>query len=170
MATNPTSVTTPTDRKIVVTRRFAAPRRLVWDAWTDPKHLSRWFVGPRGWTMSACEIDLRPGGTWHYRWRRVSDDSGRGGPAVGTEMSIRGEYREIVPSRRLVCTDFWGGNWPGTLNTLTPADEDGGEATTVTQQIDYPTKEARDAALGTGMTDGMAAGYERLDEYLTTMQ
>jgi uncharacterized protein YndB with AHSA1/START domain len=175
MKLNPTTVTTPTDRQVVITRRFAAPRGLVWDAWTNPKHLPQWLFGPHGWKMSACEIDLRPGGTWHFRWRRVTteDDDGQEGgamgPTVGTEMSIRGTYREIVPSRRLVSTDFWGGNWPDTLSTVTPTDEDGGSATTITQQISYPTHEARDAALATGLPHRMCRAYDRLDDYLQTI-
>jgi uncharacterized protein YndB with AHSA1/START domain len=140
-----------------MTRVFDAPRRLVWEAWTDAEHVSQWLLGPEGWTMPVCEIDLRPGGEWHFVWRR----------AEGAEMEMRGEYREITPPERLVSTESWGEDWPETLNTLILAEEDG--KTTVTQTVLYPSKEARDAALGTGMQEGASQSFERLAEHLRTM-
>ena len=151
-----TTFTTPTDREIVMTRVFDAPRRLVWEAWTNPEHLPHWMLGPDGWTMPVCEIDLRPGGSWHFLWRR----------ADGTEMGMRGLYKEVVPPERLVSTESWGGDWPETINTLTLTEEGG--KTTVTQRVLYPSKEARDAALKTGMKDGVAASFDRLAAYLRT--
>ena len=148
------AVTTPTDREIVMTRVFDAPRRLVFEAWTSPEHLPRWMLGPEGWTMPVCEIDLRPGGAWHFVWRR----------ADGTEMGMHGAYREIKPPERLVSTESWGGNWPETLNTLVLSEKDG--KTTVTLTILYPSKEARDAATKTGMKDGVSVSFDRLAEYL----
>lgn len=65
-------ITTPTDVEVVMTRVFDAPRRLVWEAWTTPEHLQKWLLGPEGWSMPVCEVDLRPGGTWHYVWRRAN--------------------------------------------------------------------------------------------------
>ncbi len=150
-------VSTPTDREAVVTRVFDAPRKLVFDAWTNPKHLPRWMLGPEGWTMPVCEIDLRPGGAWHFVWRR-SD---------GTEMSMRGVYKEIKPPERLVSSESWGGNWPETLNTLILTEDHG--KTTITLAILYPSKEARDAALQTGMKEGMSQSFNRLEEYLRTI-
>ncbi len=147
-------VTTPTEREIVMTRVFDAPRRLVFEAWTDPKYLPHWMLGPEGWTMPVCEIDLRPGGEWHFVWRR-SD---------GTEIEMRGVYREVAPPERLVSTESWGGNWPETLNTLLLSEEDG--QTTITQTVLYPSTEARDAALKTGMKEGVSQSFDRLDEYL----
>ena len=149
-----TTFTTPSDREIVATRVVDAPRRLVFDAWTSPEHVPHWMLGPEGWTMPVCEIDLRPGVAWHFIWSR-SD---------GTEMEMRGGYREIVPPERLVSTESWGGDWPETLNTLVLTEEDG--KTTMTCTVLYPSKEARDAALGTGMKEGWSASYDRLDEYL----
>jgi uncharacterized protein YndB with AHSA1/START domain len=140
-----TTFTTPSDHEVVMTRVVDAPRTLVWEAWTNPEH------------VPVCEIDLRPGGTWHYVWRQ-SD---------GTEMEMRGEYREIAPPERLVSTESWGGDWPETLNTLILHDEDG--KTTITQTTLYPSKEARDAALQTGMTDGASVTFDRLAQYLRTM-
>jgi uncharacterized protein YndB with AHSA1/START domain len=105
----------PSDREIVATRTVDAPRRHVWDAWTRPEHLPHWMTGPEAWTMPVCEIDLRPGGGWHFVWRN----------ADGAEMEMRGEYREIVPPERLVHTESWGGDWPDTLNTLVLTERDG---------------------------------------------
>ncbi|MGH3937517.1 MAG: SRPBCC family protein [Pseudonocardiaceae bacterium] len=152
-----TTFTTPSDREAVMTRVVDAPRRLVWEAWTNPEHVPNWMLGPEGWTMPICEIDLRPGGAWHFVWRR-SD---------GTEMGMHGEYREVAPPERLVSTESWGDDWPETLNTLILTEEDG--RTTITQTMLYPSKEARDAALQTGMTDGASVTFDRLDEYLKTM-
>ncbi len=89
------TVTTPTDREIVITRAFDAPRRLVFEAYTDPKHLPHWMLGPPGWTMTVCEIDLRPGGAWHFAWSHSN----------GTQMEMRGVYREVKPPERLVSTE-----------------------------------------------------------------
>jgi uncharacterized protein YndB with AHSA1/START domain len=152
-----TMLTTPSDREIVITRVVAAPRHLVFEVYTNPAHLPHWMLGPQGWTMPVCEIDLRAGGAWHFVWRR-SD---------GTEMGMRGVYQEIVPPERLVSTASWGGDWPETLNTLVLSEQGG--KTTITQRVLYPSKEARDAALKTGMTEGMSQGFDRLDEYLATM-
>ena len=156
-ANSATTFTTPSDREIRMTRVFDAPRRLVFEAWTNPKHLPRWMLGPEGWTMPVCEIDLRPGGAWHFVWRR-SD---------GTEMEMRGVYREITPPERLVNTESWGGDWPETINTLMLSEKDG--KTTMSQTVLYPSKEARDAALKTGMKDGASVSFDRLADYLRTM-
>lgn len=152
-----TTFTTPSDREIAMTRVVNAPRSLVWDAWTSPEHVPNWLLGPEGWTMPLCEIDLRPGGAWHYVWRR-SD---------GSEMEMRGAYQEIAPPDRLVSTESWGGDWPETINTLVLT-EDGGK-TTISQTVLYPSKEARDAALETGMKDGVVVSFDRLVEYLRTI-
>jgi len=148
-----TTFTTPSDREVVMTRVFDAPRSLVWEAWTNPEHVPQWLLGPEGWTMPVCEIDLRPGGEWHFVWRRTD----------GTEMEMRGEYREITPPERLVCTESWGGDWPETLNTLILTEDDG--KTTMTQTVLYPSKEARDAALETGMKEGASESFDRLAEH-----
>ena len=149
-----TTFTTPSDRELAMTRVFDAPRALVWDAWTSPEHVPHWLLGPEGWTMPVCEIDLRPGGAWHFVWRR-SD---------GSEMEMHGVYREVEPPGRLVSTESWGGDWPETVNTLVLAEQDG--RTTITMTILYPSKDARDAALETGMKDGVTLSFDRLAGYL----
>jgi uncharacterized protein YndB with AHSA1/START domain len=152
-----TTFTTPSDREVVMTREVEAPRELVFDAWTKPEHVQRWMLGPSGWTMPVCEIDLRPGGVWHFVWGR----------ADGTEMEMRGEYREVTPPERLVSTESWGGDWPETINTVTLSEGDG--KTTITQTVLYPSQEARDAALETGMKDGVSESFDRLAEHVRTM-
>ena len=152
-----TTFTTPSDREIAATRVFDAPRRLVFEAHTNPKHVPNWMLGPDGWTMPVCEIDLRPGGSWHFVWRR----------ADGTEMEMRGVYKEVVSPEKLVTTESWGGNWPETLNTLTLSEKDG--KTTLTMTILYPSMQARDAALKTGMKDGMTQSFDRLADYVRAM-
>ncbi|HKT60067.1 MAG TPA: SRPBCC family protein [Gemmatimonadales bacterium] len=157
-ATKPgvTTYTTPTDREVVITRVVDAPRRLVFAAWTDPKHIPNW-LGFEEWTMPVCELDLRPGGAWRYGWR--SPD--------GSEMTMGGLVREVTPPERLVTTERWGPEWPETVNTLTLT-ESGGR-TTVTLTITYPSKAARDAALETGMKDGMDLSFARLDRLVQTL-
>ena len=96
--TGATTFATPSDLEIEVTRVVDAPRELVFDAWTKPEHITHWMLGPDGWTMPVCEIDLRVGGAWHFVWRR----------ADGGEMEMRGEYREVAPPERLVSTETLG--------------------------------------------------------------
>ena len=100
--------TTPSDLEIRATRRFDAPRELVFDAHTSPEHLPHWMSGPSGWTMTVCEIDLRPGGAWRFAWRKED----------GAEMELTGVYREVARPERLVNTESWGPDWPDTVNTL----------------------------------------------------
>jgi uncharacterized protein YndB with AHSA1/START domain len=150
-------ITTPSEREIVMTRVFDAPRRLVWEAWTNPEHLPHWMLGPEGWTMPVCDLDLRPGGAWHFVWRR----------ADGTEMDMHGVYREVAAPERLVSTESWGGDWPETLVTLLLSEQ--ASRTTMTQTILYPSKEARDAALKTGMADGVTLSFDRLAAHLASM-
>jgi uncharacterized protein YndB with AHSA1/START domain len=153
-STHSMKLSTPSDRELVVTRIFDAPRKFVFDAWTNPKYIPQWLLGPEGWTMPVCEVDLREGGAWHFVWRK-SD---------GAEMEMRGTYREIRPPERLVSIESWGGAWPETVNTLVLTEENG--QTTATMTILYPSKEAREAATQTGMTKGMEMTFDRLDQFL----
>ena len=89
--TGVTHYATPTDQEIVITRVVDAPRRVVFDAWTKPEHVQKWMLGPPGWSMPVCEIDLRNGGRWHFVWRKTG----------GEEMDMSGLYREVVPPERL---------------------------------------------------------------------
>src|ERR1700678_2882524 len=87
------AIATPSDREIVMTRVVRAPRALVFDAFTKPELIKRWLLGPDGWSMPVCVVDLRVGGTIKYRWR--SDEDGR-------EFGLEGAFREIVRPERLV--------------------------------------------------------------------
>lgn len=152
-----TTYATPTDREFVITRVVDAPRHLVFDAWTNPEHLPHWLLGPEGWTMPVCEIDLRPGGKWRYVWRKPN----------GTEIALTGIVREVVHPERLVTTESWGPEWPETVNTVVFTEAAG--QTTITLTVTYPSKEARDAALKTGAADGMDSSFARLDRLLRTL-
>jgi uncharacterized protein YndB with AHSA1/START domain len=151
-------LTTPTDREIVLTRVFNAPRRLVFEAFTKPELLKRWLLGPPGWSMVVCEVDFRVGGSFRYVWR--NDD--------GKEMAMHGVYREIAPPARTVHTesfDFGCESQSGEqLVTSSLVEHDG--KTTLTATILYPSKEDRDATIASGMEHGVTASYDRLEEVL----
>jgi uncharacterized protein YndB with AHSA1/START domain len=151
-------VTTPTDREVVMTRVFDAPRSLVFDAMAKPELLMRWLSGPPGWSMVDCENDMKVGGAFRHVWRSTD----------GTEMRMRGVYREVVAPERIVRTesfefgcDAQAGEQVGTLVLA----EHGGK-TTLTLTVLYPSKEARDAAIASGMERGVNASYDRLAELL----
>jgi uncharacterized protein YndB with AHSA1/START domain len=157
-------IQTPSDRTIVMTRTFNAPRRLVFDAWTKPELLKRWFGTPPGWSMPICEVDLRPGGTYRYVMH---------GPK-GEEVVLRGEYREVVPPERLVTTEVFAGfsevgyrPEDATVSTMVLTERDG--RTTWTATVVYPSKEVRDGALQTPMESGMNASFEKLEDLLKTL-
>lgn len=145
------------DREIVMTRVFNAPRVLVFQAFTQPTLLKRWLLGPPGWSMPVCEIDLRVGGKYRYVWRN---------DASGQEMGMGGVYREIVSPERIVSTEKFDEAWyPGeAVGTVTLVEQAG--KTTLTQTIQYGSREARDAVLKSPMESGVAASYDRLAELL----
>jgi uncharacterized protein YndB with AHSA1/START domain len=154
------TVTLPNDRDVVVVRRFDAPRELVFDAWTTPALVQKWLLGPPGWTMPVCEMDVRPGGKYRWRWR--SDEN-------GAEFGFSGEFREVVRPSRIVHVERYepgdvGGEMGEALVTSELTEKDG--VTTYKMTIRYASKEVRDAALATGMTDGMEQSYRKLDELL----
>ncbi|APV48246.1 hypothetical protein BWI17_00275 [Betaproteobacteria bacterium GR16-43] len=156
--TGVTTFATPTDLDVVMRRVVDAPRRIAFEAWTNPKHIPHWMLGPPGWTMPVCEVDLRPGGAWRFVWRKED----------GSEMAMSGTYREVVVPERVVTLEKWGPEWPETVNTVLFT-EAGGK-TTITLTVSYPTKAARDAALATGMKDGMDPSFARFDELLAKLQ
>jgi uncharacterized protein YndB with AHSA1/START domain len=153
-------LTLPSDREIMVTRVFNAPRRLVFDAFTKPELLKRWFCGPDGWSLEVCEVDLRAGGAYRYVWR---------GPN-GMEMGMGGVHREVVAPERIVCTARFDQDWTGgeSLGTMVLTEHEG--KTTLTNTILYSSREARDAVLKTPMEQGMAAGYDRLEAVLPVLE
>lgn len=154
-------VSLPSDHEVRVTREFDAPRHLVYRAYTEPRLVQRWLLGPPGWTMPVCEMDVRVGGKYRWRWRSDAD---------GSEFGFHGEFLEVSPPRRIVHTEFYdpgdvGGDMgDGALITVTFTEKDG--VTTMTSLMDFKTKAARDSAMSTGMTDGMEQSYQLLDRVL----
>jgi len=154
----PVEVTTPSDREIRVARAFDAPAKLVWDCHTKPELIRRWMLGPPGWSMPVCEVDLTVGGAYRYRWRNDAD---------GTEFGSSGVHREIAPFTKIVTSERMEGFDGEAINTL--VFEEAGGRTTATITMLFASKEARDGALQSGMSDGMAMGYDRMDDILAEM-
>jgi uncharacterized protein YndB with AHSA1/START domain len=149
----------PSDREIVLTRVFEAPRRLVFEAWTKPEHVIRWY-GCRETVLAACEIDLRVGGAYRYTMR---------GPD-GASHTMQGVYREISPPARLVYTEQYvtqGFASNEALVTVLFAEVDG--MTTLTSSILHASKQDRDAHLAVGMEKGASETFDRLAEHLAAM-
>jgi uncharacterized protein YndB with AHSA1/START domain len=143
----------PTDREIVVTRLFDAPRRMIYDAWTKPELLKRWF-GPRGWSLAVCEIDLKVGGKWRFVLS---------GPD-GKEMGMGGVYREHASPEGDVHTESFD-DYPGESLVTGVLTEHNGK-TTMTATILYPSREVRDAVIKSGIEHGAAETYDKLAEML----
>jgi uncharacterized protein YndB with AHSA1/START domain len=155
------NITAHGDREIVVTRVFDAPRRLVFDAYTKPELIKKWLLGPDGWSMPICEIDLRTGGKYRYVWRNETD---------GSEMGMGGVYRDVVPPERIVVTEVFDEAWyPGeAVDTIVLVEHNG--MTTLTQTILYDSRATRDAVLKSPMQTGMAASYDRLEKFLPSLR
>lgn len=155
------SVLLPGDTVVEVRRSFRAPREQVWRAHTDPALVPRWMGGYDGWSMPVCDMDVRPGGAYRWQWRQDSD---------GKAFGFHGEYREVTAPSRLVHTEFFdpgtfGGDMgDGSINTIELTEED--SVTTLIARVEYKSRAARDAALATGMTDGMEVSYGRMDALL----
>jgi uncharacterized protein YndB with AHSA1/START domain len=154
------TVSTPSDREIVMTRLIDAPRELVFEAHSSCEHMSHWW-GPRRYEFASCEMDFRPGG----KWRIVH----RGPEGEGGDQGFRGEYREIVRPERIVWTFEWEG-MPGhvSVGTLSLEEQDGKTLLTSTSVFD--TVQDRDGMLSSGMEEGAAETMDRLDEYLETLK
>lgn len=157
---NKLEITLPSDREIRITRAFDAPRELVWDAHTKPELVRRWLLGPPGWEMPVCRIDLRVGGEYRYEWV----DKGR-----GKTMGMGGVYTEVVKPEKIGSREKFDDDWTGGETTALQVFTEKSGRTTSTMTILYASKEARDGAAATGMTDGMEAGYQRLDEVLSEL-
>jgi uncharacterized protein YndB with AHSA1/START domain len=151
-------VTLPTDEQILITREFDAPKELVYKAYTTPDLVKRWWHANRG-EMTACEIDLRVGGTWRYVM--VTPD--------GFEVGFHGEFREIVPNERLVSTEVYEGMPDAeALDTLTLAEVDG--RTTLEILVEHSSKEHRDAHIASGMEDGMQDAMDLLEQVAVSLR
>jgi len=143
----------PFGRELLLTRHFKAPRSLVWDCHTQPTLIKRWLLGPPGWTMPVCEVDLRVGGRYRYEWHGQN----------GLAMALSGVYREIEAPERIADTQMFDDNWTqGPADTTLLLFEDG-DGTRLELTILYASEAARDFALSTPMMEGMEAGYGRLE-------
>ena len=146
------TITTPSDREIAMTRVFAAPARLVYDAHTKPELLKRWLGVFGGWSLSTCEIDLRVGGKYRWVWSKAS----------GTEMGMDGTYQELVTNARIVATEAFDDPWyEGQCLVTTEFVETDG-TTTLTATMLYDSKKIRDAVLKSPMETGIVASYDKL--------
>jgi len=148
-------ISTPSDLEIEVQRDFDAARQLVFDAFTKPELVKRWLLGPEGWTMPVCEIDLRVGGRYRYVWRKES---------AGTEMGMGGVFREVVCPEKLVATEKFDDAWYAGEALDTTVFEERGSTTRVRLTVLYESREARDTATRSGMETGMVASYNRLEQ------
>ena len=159
--TKPVEVTLPSDREVRVVRSFKAPKQLVWDAHTKPDLVQKWMGGYPGWSMPVCEMDVCEGGKYRWRWR--SDEDGK-------EFGFHGEFTEVKPVTRIVHEEYYDpGDVGGSMTTdpcIVASDyAEAGGVTTLTITMQFASKEARDGAVATGMTDGMEFSYQRLDDY-----
>jgi uncharacterized protein YndB with AHSA1/START domain len=158
-AKNETSVKRNSDRELVVTRLFNAPARCVFDAWTKPELLMRWWT-PKSFGISflSCEIDARTGGSYRFQFSH---------PAMESPMAFFGKYIEVTPHSRLVWSNDEGGG-ESAVTTVTFEERNG--ATLVTMRDVYPSKEALDAAIASGSTSGFSEAFEQLDDVLPAVR
>lgn len=162
----PAEVSAPSDREVLVKRSFDASADLVWRAYTEPELMQRWLTAMPGWSMPVCEMTTDVGGTYRWRWRDEAN---------GIEFGFTGEMLEVEPHSKIVHTQVYD---PGTMGgsmgdgasiiTVTFDETDG--MTRVSTLIKFASKADRDAAVSTGMTDGMEMSYKQLDEMLTELE
>jgi uncharacterized protein YndB with AHSA1/START domain len=147
-------VYTPTDREIVMTREFNAPRALVFEALTTPALLKQWFKGP-GWDLAVCEFDARVGGKYRYVWK-----------LGGNEMGMSGELTDFRAPERMASTEKFDQAWyPGEATSSIDLTEKNGK-TLLTLTVKYDSKATRDMVLKSPMAEGASGGYDRLEEFL----
>jgi uncharacterized protein YndB with AHSA1/START domain len=163
MSIEKAQVSLPSEREVRVVRRFKAPRALVYRAHTEPQLVRRWMLGPPGWSMPVCEMDVREGGAYRWRWRSDQD---------GKEFGFHGVFRRVDAPANISHEEYYDpGDVGGSMPTEGPAiitteltELDG--VTTLTTTMLFPSQQARDGAVSTGMTDGMEMSYQKLDELL----
>ena len=156
-------VTLPTDTQVLITREFAAPKHLVYRAWTTPELIKRWWSGDRG-EVTSVEVDLRVGGTWRYVMVVRC-----GSEFDGSEVGFHGEFREIVPDERIVSTEVYEGMPEGeAVNTLTLTEKDG--RTTLTVLVQHTSQEHRDAHINSGMEAGMQEALDHLEQVAVSLR
>lgn len=154
-------MTTPSDREIGWTRKLNATRDMVFDTLTKPELLQRWLLGPDGWSMPVCEVDLRVGGKFRYVWEHKER---------GDRMGMHGIYKEIINPAKLVHTEVFDEPWyPGEALATTVLTEQG-DQTILTTRMLYATREARDGVLKSNMEKGLAFSYKNLADLLASLQ
>jgi uncharacterized protein YndB with AHSA1/START domain len=158
-------ITLPTDEQILITREFNAPKHLVYQAYTTPELVKRWWSGGFG-EVTVADVDLRVGGTWRY----VMVEPG------GSEIAFHGEFREIVANERIVTTEVYDvppgdeSGYPGeeAVNTVTFTEVDG--RTTLSILVQTASKELRDAIINSGMAEGLQKGMDLLEEVAVSLR
>jgi len=150
--------------EVKVARTFDATAHLVWRSYTEPDLLRRWMLGPAGWSMPVCEVDLRVGGRYRWHWKNFES---------GGEFGFHGVFLHIEPDAQIVHTQIFD---PGTVGgtmavtaVITVTFEEANGQTTMVTVIKFQSIEDRDAAISTGMTDGMEASYRLLDAMLAEL-
>lgn len=156
---SPTTVERKSDREIIVTRNFNAPAHVVFEAWSRPELLQRWWTPPSfGISFVSCEADVRTGGRYRFVFSH---------PDFDKPMAFFGTYTEVTPNSRIVWTNDEDANAP--ISTVTFEEKDGGTVLVLREL--YPSKEALDEAIESGSsgTSAAPAQFELLDEILATM-
>jgi uncharacterized protein YndB with AHSA1/START domain len=157
----PVEVTLPSDREVRATRQFNAPRQLVYDAHTRPELVQKWQTGYPGWDMVVCEMDARAGGKYKWQWRNQED---------GTQFGFYGNFTEVNAPSHIVYEEYYD---PGEMDFNMPVGapcivsldlRENNGVTTLVCTMTFASKEARDGAVATGMTDGMEYSYTCLDD------
>lgn len=150
------TVSMPSDRELCVTRTFAAPRSLVFDCWTREELVKQWLSGPPGWSFVICTIDLKVGGQYRFVWKDQRENM----------LGLTGVFRDISRPGRLVSTELFDQDWTGGETVVTILLTEDAGTTTLKQTILYSSTSARDGAAGSGMTQGMEMGFQKLAEFL----
>lgn len=159
----PAEVSTPSDREVLVKRSFDAPVNLVWQAYTEPALMRRWLTAMPGWTMPVCEMTTQVGSKYRWRWRNEAN---------GQEFGFMGEMLEVALHSKIVHTQIYDpgdcdfGSMGGEPSIITVTFNETNGITQVVTSIKYASKADRDAAMSTGMTDGMEMSYQALDGVL----
>jgi uncharacterized protein YndB with AHSA1/START domain len=158
-STHTAVVTLPSDTTILITRDFAAPRHLVYRAWTEPELIAQWWHANRG-TVDSIEVDLRVGGHWRY----VMTAHG------GFEVAFHGEFREIVPDALLVTTESYEGapDMAAALNTTTFIDLGEGRSR-VSLLVEHANKASRDMHVESGMEPGLQDALDMVESVATAL-
>src|SRR3954470_19401637 len=155
---NHTTVERKSERELVITRTFNGPGRIVFEAWSNPELLQRWWVPKScGASFISCEADVRTGGSYRFVFAH---------PASAEPVAFFGKYIEVTPPSRLVWTNEEGGEG-GAITTVT-FEERGAETVVVMHDL-HPSKEALDGAIGSGSTSGCSESFEQLEDLLVTL-